>query len=61
MVRQSLGPELLRVTFLLYASIHRSAWKVNSANFAITAFYEVRSPLDFVTKGRRNVSETAGV
>jgi hypothetical protein len=25
-----------------HASIHRSAWKVNSANFALTEFYEVR-------------------
>jgi hypothetical protein len=24
------------------ASIHRSAWKGNSANFALTEFYEVR-------------------
>jgi hypothetical protein len=35
MVRQSLGPQLLRVLFLLYASIHRSAWKGNSAKFAM--------------------------
>jgi hypothetical protein len=28
---------------LLLALIHRSAWKVNSANFALKAFYEVPS------------------
>jgi hypothetical protein len=44
MVRQSLGPELLRVPFLLYASLHRSAWKVNSAklNFRYHDFCELR-------------------
>jgi len=43
MVRQSLGPELLRVPFLLYASIHRSAQKVNSPklDFRYSEFYEV--------------------
>src|SRR5829696_5884449 len=28
---------------LLLVLIHRSAWKGNSANFALTEFYEVRS------------------
>jgi hypothetical protein len=27
---------------LLPLSMHRSAWKRNSANFAVTEFYEVR-------------------
>jgi hypothetical protein len=31
-----------RVPALLLAPIHPSAWKVNSANFAVTAFSEVR-------------------
>ena len=32
----------LEAPALLHALIHRSAWKVNSANFVMTEFYEVR-------------------
>ena len=36
------GPSHKCQDFVRVALIHRSAWKVNSANFRFTAFYEVR-------------------
>ena len=36
------GPGILEASALLFALIHRSAWKRNSRNFALTEFYEVR-------------------
>jgi hypothetical protein len=36
------GPGLLAASALLLALIHPTTWKMNSANFAITAFSEVR-------------------
>jgi hypothetical protein len=38
---------------LLLALIHPSAWNRISANFALTEFSDVRSPLGFVTLRRR--------
>ena len=36
----------------MVASIHRTAWKVYSANFAITEFYEVQAPTCNTASGR---------
>jgi len=36
------GPGLRAASALSLASIHPSAWKKNSANFAVTEFQEVR-------------------
>jgi hypothetical protein len=38
---RSVRPGLVAAPALLNALIHRSAWKVNSANFVLTAFSEV--------------------
>jgi hypothetical protein len=42
------GPEY-NASALPATFIHPSAWKGNSANFALTEFSEVRSTLDLVT------------
>jgi hypothetical protein len=36
--------------------IHSSAWKVNSANFALTAFSVIRAPSGEVDRGLRGLS-----